>query len=326
MPDHVGRDRVRDIMSSDKTFMTFAGVETFLLFLQEYPLREFCAFEVLDDEDAWNRLDREFMRPIADTCVEHGHGLITDGLVWRAAPDYLARLGYRQSDVERFIRAAVSLSKKFVADWRAESGARDTTTPVILSAELGPRGDGYKSANVSIADAFVYHTPQVRALAATDVDIAFAWTMTNVNETVGLVRAAEEHGLPIVVSSTVETDGALPGGVALGEFVERVDDATDGYAVLHMVNCAHPQHLAPTLHAAKDAGEEWVERVKGLRANSSTKSHEELDNSTELDRGDVADLAKQMGEMHSAFSFKVAGGCCGTDAEHLGAIAAACSR
>ena len=62
----------------------------------------------------------------------------------------------------------------------------------------------------------------------------------------------------------------------------EVDEATDGAAAYFMVNCAHPTHFLSVL----DDGP-WLERVKGVRANSSTKSHAELDEATELDRGDV---------------------------------------
>jgi homocysteine S-methyltransferase len=325
MPDHLGRDRVREIVTSDKTFMTFAGIETYLMFLQRFPLREFCAFEVLDHDDAWEQTSREFLRPIADACARNGHGLIADSFVWRASPAYVAQLGYREADVSRFNREGVRRVRKLISEWRAEAGVSDTATPVIVSADVGPRGDAYQGGEISIDEAVAYHTPQMQALADSEVDLVVALTMTSVNETVGLARVAKEHGVPIGVSATVETDGSLPTGWSLAEFVMRVDDATDGYPVFHMVNCAHPQHLAPTLAAARESGAPWVDRIKGFRANASTRSHDELDNSPELDRGDVADLAKQMAGMHADFSLKIVGGCCGTDAEHIQAIAKACA-
>ncbi len=124
----------------------------------------------------------------------------------------------------------------------------------------------------------------------------------------------------------METDGSLPDGSTLAEFIERVDDATDALPVFYMVNCAHPTHLAPTLVDAKKRGEKWLERFKGLRANSSRKSHEELDNSTALDRGDPLRLAAEIAELKQAFDLRVVGGCCGTDAEHIAAIAKATAQ
>ncbi len=76
------------------------------------------------------------------------------------------------------------------------------------------------------------------------------------------------------------------------------------------------------LESARSAGEAWLQRFRGFRANASRKSHEELDKSTELDRGDVDELAREMAELSEAFDLRVIGGCCGTDQEHLAAIAA----
>jgi homocysteine S-methyltransferase len=64
-----------------------------------------------------------------------------------------------------------------------------------------------------------------------------------------------------------------------------------------MVNCVHPSHLGPVLAAAARAGAPWLARFRGMRANASTKTHAELDNSTELDRGDPAALARGVGEL-----------------------------
>jgi S-methylmethionine-dependent homocysteine/selenocysteine methylase len=124
--------------------------------------------------------------------------------------------------------------------------------------------------------------------------------------------------------ATVETDGTIPDGSALGDFIATVDDATGGYPAGFMVNCAHPVHVEPTLRAAADAGAAWLGRFRGLRANASTKSHAELDEATELDRGDVGDLAARMAAMRARYGLTVLGGCCGADAEHLRAIAARC--
>jgi S-methylmethionine-dependent homocysteine/selenocysteine methylase len=85
-----------------------------------------------------------------------------------------------------------------------------------------------------------------------------------------------------------------------------------------MINCAHPTHFAEQL----TPGAEWLARVKAIRANASHCSHAELDVATELDRGDVADLAGWYGRLHSTLpDLRVVGGCCGTDHEHVTAIA-----
>ena len=110
------------------------------------------------------------------------------------------------------------------------------------------------SAEASLA----YHRTQVVALAEAGVDVLIAWTQTNCNEAIGITRAARDAGLPVILSATVETDGRLPDGTALGEFVTRVDEATETYPVFFMVNCAHPEHIEGTLSAAAAATEPWL--------------------------------------------------------------------
>ena len=322
---HVGRDNVVSALSSGKKFVTFAGTETLMYFIWGRELREFAAFEVLDDEEAWTRLRNELLMPIAKSCSANGLGLLTDALVWRASPDYLDRLGYKPADLKRFNEQAIKMVKQYVKDWRGESGVGSDASPAIVNAELGPRGDGYKTSDISVDAAREYHMAQIEALADTEVDMVTALTMTNINETVGMVQAAKACGMPIGVSPTVETDGALPGGsIALGDFIDQVDQATNGYAAFYMVNCAHPDHLNPTHKAAKDKGASWLKRFKGIRANASRMSHQQLDNAEKLDRGKPAEWASLVSEMSDAFDLPIIGGCCGTDAEHVQHLAKAC--
>ena len=86
----------------------------------------------------------------------------------------------------------------------------------------------------------------------------------------------------------METDGRLPSGEALGDAIRTVDEATGGAPAYYMVNCAHPTHVDSTLLA----GNGWAHRVRGLRANASTMSHEELDNAETLDIGNIEDVRR----------------------------------
>jgi S-methylmethionine-dependent homocysteine/selenocysteine methylase len=139
--------------------------------------------------------------------------------------------------------------------------------------------------------------------------------MTYVEEAIGVARAARRAGLPAAISFTVETDGRLPSGQDLGEAIEQVDaDAAPAY---FMINCAHPTHFEAVL----EGGGGWRERIRGLRANASTKSHAELDEATELDSGDPADLgARYAGLRELLPELTVVGGCCGTDHRHVAEI------
>jgi S-methylmethionine-dependent homocysteine/selenocysteine methylase len=89
-----------------------------------------------------------------------------------------------------------------------------------------------------------------------------------------------------------------------------------------MVNCAHPSHFREQLPADPKV----LGRIRGLRANASTKSHAELDESETLDDGNPAALADDYRQLRRRMtSLNVIGGCCGTDERHVGAICAAWS-
>ena len=143
-----------------------------------------------------------------------------------------------------------------------------------------------------------------------------ALTLTYPEEAIGIVRAATAAGLPVVVGFTVETDGRLPSGASIEDAIVAVDAATDGAAQGFMINCAHPTHFADALPEG-DARE----RIRGLRANASTRSHAELDEAEELDSGDPADLAERYVALRRDLpALEVVGGCCGTDIRHVTAI------
>ena len=314
----------REILA-EQSLMTAGGTETYLFFQQGFALRDFCAFEIFDHPDQLAKLETNYLFPLFSAVADNGHGLLLDAMLWRAHPDFVAALGYSPSDIVRINERAAEMTRSSVAKWRRQSAVDETEFAVLIAADIGPRGDGYRVDDgiPSIASAHEYHQHQMQALAAANIDVICAWTMTNANEAAGIVRAAASLDLPVIVSPTVETDGRLPDGSTLADFIAKVDDASPVAPIYYMVNCAHPAHLAPTLRAAAEDGHGWLDRFKGFRANASIKSHAELDNSTELDRGDPQALAKEVAELREAYDLRVVGGCCGTDHEHIAAIAAA---
>ena len=170
---------------------------------------------------------------------------------------------------------------------------------------------------MSAEEAEAYHAVQLRALADSAVDQVAAMTITDADEAVGIVRAARSVGLPITIGFTLEIDGRLPSGQALGEAIEQVDRETDGGAAQFMINCAHPVHFADVVAAGGD----WRGRIGGLRANASMLSHAELDAAEELDDGDPADLAARYAALRELLpNLTLVGGCCGTDIRHVTAI------
>ena len=291
------------------------GLETTLIFEEGLDLPDFASFHALESAQGREAL-RRYYEAYLDVAARDALPVLFDTATWRTSADWVARAGLAIEDVVRLNTAAVEL----LADLRAEHAQR--VPELVISGSIGPRGDGYHPADLmSAAEARHYHALQARALADAGVDLVTAATMTHAGEAIGVVLAAVDAGVPVAISFTVETDGRLPCGDTLQAAIEQVDAATDGAPAYFMVNCAHPTHFAHVLAS----GQGWTERIRGIRANASTMSHEELDNAEELDRGDLVDLGQRYRALRVAQpQLTVLGGCCGTDHEHIGAISAAC--
>src|SRR5215217_3473169 len=190
--------------------------------------------------------------------------------------------------------------------------------PLVISGCVGPQDDGYRPAGTMSADAARgYHSTQIGTFADTAADMVTAITMTYPDEATGVTKAAQDVGLPVAISFTLEIDGRLPNRQALGDAIEEVDDATGGAPAYYMINCAHPTHF----DAVVASDEAWRERIRGLRANASTMSHAELDEADGLDDGDPDDLGARYAALRTALpQLNVLGGCCGTDHRHVAAI------
>jgi len=294
-------------------FLTDGGIETTLIFHRGLELPEFAAFDLLKDEAGIEAL-RDYYRPYLELARERDVGFVLESPTWRASPGWARRIGYSDAQLEAMNRRAIGLMEEL----RDEA---ESTAPHVISGCVGPEGDGYSPERMLTADAAQdYHGIQIGTFADTEADMVTAITMTYADEAVGVTRAARAAGLPVAISFTVETDGRLPSGQPLGEAIAQVDSETDGGPAYLMINCAHPTHF----ESAVATDESWRERIRGLRANASTKSHAELDMATELDEGDPADL----GARHAALRAKlpeltVLGGCCGTDHRHVAEICTA---
>ena len=286
--------------------LTDAGLETVLLFQEGIDLPHFAAFPLLESHEGRAAL-RRYYEPFLRLADDRGVGLVLSTPTWRANADWGALLGYDAEQLAAVNRHAVA----FLEELRAGRPA------VVVEGCIGPRGDAYRPASHMAADeAERYHAAQLRALADGGCLRAAALTLTYAEEAVGVARAAAGAGVPVVIGFTVETDGRLPSGSSIEEAIAAVDDATGGAVLGFMINCAHPTHFVDALPVGGVR-----DRIHGLRANASTKSHEELDASETLDSGDPDDLAaRYVGLRAQLPALQVLGGCCGRDIRHVTAI------
>jgi S-methylmethionine-dependent homocysteine/selenocysteine methylase len=263
---------------------------------------------------------RRYYEPYCAAARRIGVGCLLDTATWRASADWGARLGYSPAALDTINRDSVALLEAVRAAWETPEA------PVLINGAIGPRGDGYvPSALMDPDTAAAYHTPQVASFAASAADLITAWTMTNAPEAIGITRAAVAATMPVAIAFTVETDGRLPDGTALGAAIEAVETATAGAPAYYMINCAHPTHFDAVLAAAPGAGNAWMARLRGLRANPSSQSHAELNEATTLDEGDPAQLGQQLRGLRLRHrGLNIMGGCCGSDHRHMEQIGLAC--
>jgi S-methylmethionine-dependent homocysteine/selenocysteine methylase len=303
--------------TGDTLFASDGGLETTLIYRDGIELPAFASFDLLKNASG-TALLRAYFERYAQMAKQHGLGLVLESATWRANPDWAKRLGYDAARLAEANRKAIDLLCE-VRDAYETPQSR-----MVISGNLGPRGDGYVAdSRMTAQQAYDYHARQIETFARTEADMVAAFTMNYMEEAIGIVSAARTLALPVAISFTVETDGRLPSGQTLKAAITETDMRTDGYAAYYMINCAHPTHFT---HVLGGPGT-WSDRIRGIRANASPRSHAELDASTELDAGDPHELGTHYATLANLLpQLTVVGGCCGTDHRHVDSICRALTR
>lgn len=293
---------------SGGVFLSDGGIETTMIFHEGLELPHFAAFHLLKDQKGEAAL-RKYFRTYAALARDYQVGFILEAPTWRASADWFTKLGYAEREIAEVNRQSIAM----LHDIRSEF--ENDKTPMVISGCIGPRGDGYVPASaMSAQEAQRYHAQQIDAFSVAGADMVTAITMNYVEEALGVTRAAKSAGMPVAISFTVETDGHLPTGQLLKDAIAQVEAETNNAPVYYMINCAHPTHFESTVAG----GEPWLEKIRGVRANASAKSHAELNDSTELDAGNPVELGRQHRQLMSRLkNLNVFGGCCGTDHRHV---------
>ncbi|WP_422040830.1 homocysteine S-methyltransferase family protein [Roseibium sp.] len=304
--------RIHDLVHAERFYLSDGGLETYLIFDKGYELPCFSAAVLLDSERGRRDL-AEYYERFLQIARQSGRGFVLDAPTWRAGVAWAGPLGQSVADVLQTNERAV----RFVSEIR---GRHETDTlPILVNGLVGPAGDAYApDETLSCQDALLIHAPQIHALGRAGVDMISAMTLTHAGEAVGIVRAAAEIDIPVVIAFTLETDGRLPSGQSLADAIGEVDAATGNGPAYYMINCAHPDHFRTVL----ETGGAWASRIGGIRSNASRMSHAELDEAETLDDGDPGELGRLNAElMRFLPNIRVVGGCCGTDHRHVGCIA-----
>ena len=117
-----------------QTLLTDSGLETTLIFHDGLDLPCFAAYPLLETAEGRSILRRYFKRHM-QIAADHDTGFLLEAPTWRASRDWGAQLGHDAEDMAQFNRAAIAL----LSDLREGTDAR---LPMVISANIGPRGDG----------------------------------------------------------------------------------------------------------------------------------------------------------------------------------------
>ena len=283
------------LVSDPRTWLSDGGLETDLIFSDGLDLPHFASFHAFDSDAGRRKLAAYYDRYI-DVARQAETGFVLDTATWRSGAYWPEIVGRSLDQIEAAAREAV----RFARATRDRHG----DVPIVVNGAIGPAGDGYAPETLYDAEtARRVHAPQVSWMAEEGVDLVTAVTMTHPGEAIGIVRAAVEHG-------------PLPNGQTIRDAIAETDAATGAAPLWYMINCAHPDHFSGELQG------DWLSRIGGIRANASRMSHAELDEAEELDAGDPAEFGALYGKLFAALpNLRIAGGCCGTDARHIGCAA-----
>lgn len=203
----------------------------------------------------------------------------------------------------------------------------DHSSNVYIGGLMGCNGDAYKATNVLSEDeAYEFHSWQSSLFAEAKVDFLYAGIMPALSEAIGVAIAMEKTGLPYIISFMIRNDGKLIDGTAIHSAISTIDNVTKRNPLCYMTNCVHPKIVVKALSQRCNQTTTVEKRFKGIQANASSLSPEELDNCCNLETSDANSLADDMFKLLNDYKFKIFGGCCGTDETHIHEIAKRISK
>jgi homocysteine S-methyltransferase len=260
----------------------------------------------------YDSLSRELLEVVHRRYIEiaaaHELPILAFTDTWRASAERIAASSFRERNVNRdnvlFLREIASA---------AISGK------VFIAGMSGPRDDAYRPNRAPRRfDAVAIHRQQIEELADAGVDVLFAATLPSLDEALGIAELMATTSTPWMLSFIVRPDGTLLDGSPLTKAIETLDTEIAPNALGFSINCVHPSIAARALTTLAPS---IAARVVALQGNTSDRPPEDLDGQSDLHGDDAIAFAASI--MEIAHRVPVVGGCCGTDASHMKAVAAA---
>ncbi len=271
------------------------------------------AYASLIYEDEIRRVLSEVHREYLDIGQRFGIPMIAVAPTWRANYQRIARSDFAELPVNRDC-------VRFMIDLR--NGYGPNAHPILIGGNCGPKGDGYLPDEAPEAqEAEQFHQPQISDLAESGVDFLIAKTLPAFGEALGIARCMALTELPYVISFVLRADGTILDGTPLDEAIQRIDREASRPPTHYNVNCVHASIFSSALNAIKSRNSPAFTRIRGLDANTSAKTPEELEGLEEIDPEAPEDFGENLWALHKSFDTVYLGGCCGSSTEHIEALA-----
>ncbi|MFT5697704.1 MAG: homocysteine S-methyltransferase [Desulforhopalus sp.] len=202
---------------------------------------------------------------------------------------------------------AIAFMKALEERWQ------DPVSPLFTGALLAPKNDCYSPGKSLIRqESSQFHSWQIEQILDSDVSVIIAQTMPAVQETLGMADILSTSQTPYILSFVIASDGNILDGTPLWEAIQIIDNETVRPPVGYMINCVYP-----TFVHAEQQPPALFQRLIGIQANASSKSHQQLDGASTLQQDPLPDWGKNMLILHHKYGMKLLGGCCGTDQSYL---------
>jgi len=186
---------------------------------------------------------------------------------------------------------------------------------VLVAGSIAPVADCWRPdlvpVDTELARLYALHA---EALAAAGADLLLLETFGTAREWLAAARAASATGLPVVACATTREDGALLSGEPLGE-TARALLALPAPPVALGVNCVPARRLAASLAGLAAA-------APGVPLAAYGNTGLPLDEAAGLFAEPVSPAEyAAIAERWLALGARLVGGCCGTSAGHVAALA-----
>jgi S-methylmethionine-dependent homocysteine/selenocysteine methylase len=277
-------------------------------------------YRLIDDPAGRAALETVY-RSYLDVGQRHALPMQLQAPTFRASPARVARAGFSGAgDLRRLNQSCVQMLQGL----REEYG--DYGKQVFIAGVLGPKGNAYDPSQALTADeAERYHTPQAQALTEAGADLLYGATQPAASEALGVARAMSRCGLPYVVGFVTTRTGTLLDGTPLHEVITQIDAAVQPAPTHFMFVCVHASVCRQGM-VAEQSFEVVRRRMRGIKANGSARSPQELDALGRPDTESPEQFAADLIGLHRDLGFQILGGCCGTDLRHLARLATSLPR